>query len=243
MRTFGIDLASQPALTAGCLIDWRDRPLVIDVIRPLTDDAIVRLARDPLVSVTAIDAPFGWPRVFVDAVHRYDQGEPFSEEPGDLWLRRTDRHVLKTTRRRPLSVSGDRIAYPAVRAARLLTRLGPGRPARRDGSDRVIEVYPAAAMMKWGVVPGRYKPRDAVEVRRTLADTLVAALPGLDLGAHRETLAATDHAIDALIAAFVARAFALGQAGRFDEKEVGSAAAEGWIWLPDHPIAALLDGR
>jgi hypothetical protein len=224
--TFDVDLASKDRLTAGCLVDWQDAPLVVEVLRPLPDDAIVRWARDPAVAATAIDAPFGWPSAFVDAVAEYGRGGPFPDNADDLWLRTADDLWLRTTDRvvwaavgrRPLSVSSDRIAYPAARAARLLSRLGPGRPARQDGSDRVIEVYPAGALASWEIDPGRYKQPDGLEVRRSLVSALVEALPGLDVGEFGAVLVATDHAMDALIAALV----------------------EGWIWLPDRPIRHLL---
>ena len=44
--TFGVDLASQDRRSAGCLVRWHDRPVVVEVMRPLSDDAIVRWARD-----------------------------------------------------------------------------------------------------------------------------------------------------------------------------------------------------
>jgi predicted nuclease with RNAse H fold len=237
--TFGVDLASQDRRTAGCLVRWHDRPVVVEVMRPLSDDAIVRGARDPEVGATAIDAPFGWPRAFVDAVAQYGLGHPFPEPDGNLWLRVTDR-VVKAAVRRPLSVSSDRIAYPAVRAARLLSLLGPTRPACRDGSDGVIEVYPAAALAAWEIKPGRYKGPDGPDARRSLLSALAQALPGLDVGDQGPALVETDHAIDALIAALVARAHMLGQVRRPTEAQAKDAAVEGWIWLPDRPARFLL---
>ncbi len=239
--TFGVDLASEAKRTAGCLVDWRDHPVVVDVIRPLSDDAIVRWARDPEVAATAIDAPFGWPRAFVDAVAQYGLGGSFPDSDGDLWLRTTDHAVIATVARRPLSVSGDRIAYPAVRAARLLSRLGPGRPARRDGSDSIIEVYPAAALVQWEIGAGRYKQPDAFEARRMLLSSLDQALLGLDVGTHGEALVASHDAMDALVAALVARAYMLDQVRRPTTAQGEDAALEGWIWLPDRPIRCLLD--
>jgi len=240
--TFGIDLASQDRLTAGCLVRWHDRPVVVEVMSPpLSDDDIVRRKRDPEVGVTAIDAPFGWPRAFVDAVAQYGLGRAFPEPTGDdLWLRVTDHVIWDAIGRPPLSVSGDRIAYPAVRAARLLSRLGPSRPASRNGSDGVIEVYPAAALAAWEIKPGRYKGPGGLEARRSLLSSLVRALPGLDVGGHGPAFVETDHAIDALIAALVARAHILGQVRQPTEAQANDAAVEGWIWLPDRPIRFLL---
>ena len=242
MLTFGVDLASQDRLTAGCLVRWDEAPIVVEVIHPLADDDIVGWAHDPQVGVIAIDAPFGWPSAFSHAVGEYSLGRPFPETDGGLWLRVTDRVVKDAVHRRPLSVSSDRIAYAAVRAARLLSRLGPHGPARRDGSDGVIEVYPAAALAVWEIDAGRYKQPDGLEVRRSLLSTLVEAVPGLDVGDHGPNLAATDHAIDALIAALVARAYILGQVRQPTATQARDAAVEGWIWLPDRPARFLLDG-
>ncbi len=237
-RTFGVDLASQDALTAGCVIDWDDQPAVVELRRPLSDADILELTGDGLTSVTAIDAPFGWPRPFVAALRRYDAGQAFAAE-GDLWQRATDLHVREVTDRRPLSVSSDRIAYPAARAARLLTEMGRGLPLRRDGSDGVIEVYPAGAMSAWGLEPGRYKRPDASEPRARLLQAILEGVPGLDVGGHREDLVASDHALDALVAALVARAFELAQVAPIPPRLRGVASVEGWIWLPSQPLRAL----
>ncbi len=200
------------------------------------------------MAVTAIDAPLGWPAGFVQSLAAYGAGGPFPDPGEDLWLRATDRVVWAAVGRRPLSVSSDRIAYPAVRAARLLSRLGPGRPACRDGSDGIIEVYPVGALAAWGIDPGRYKRPDALDVRRNLLTALMEALPELDLGGREGVLVATDHALDALVAALVARAHAIGQARPPSGHEADLAATEGWIWLPDRPIGLLTrsdrsDGR
>jgi len=61
--TIGIDLASQPALTAAARIEWTagcGRLTFLDAA--LDDGALVALARGDRVTKAAIDAPFGWPR-------------------------------------------------------------------------------------------------------------------------------------------------------------------------------------
>jgi hypothetical protein len=50
----------------------------------------------------------------------------------------------------PLSVSTDRIAYPAMRIARLLGAVA-GEPVDRTGAGRIVEGYPAAALRVWGL--------------------------------------------------------------------------------------------
>jgi hypothetical protein len=68
-------------------------------------------------------------------------------------------------------------------------------------------------------------------------------VPELDLGGHGPILVATDHALDALVAALVARAHASGQTRPPNHDETALAVTEGWIWLPDRPIGELTETR
>lgn len=119
--TLGIDLAAQPASTAACVLAWEAGTVaIVNLGVGVTDADIERLARD--AEVTAIDAPFGWPVDFTTAVAGYAAGGPWRSAASDrLQLRETDRRVRAITLRRPLSVSADKIAVPAMRAAGLLT--------------------------------------------------------------------------------------------------------------------------
>ena len=219
VHTLGVDLAAGDENTALCLVEWgRGAPRVERLIpRGGSDGLIVELAAD--ADVVAIDAPFGWPTPFVDEIASYQTGAEWPRQrPNDLWFRRTDVRVQgKTGGRWPLSVSSDRIARPAERAARLLTLLGTsGRAAARDGSDAVIEVYPAGALRSWDIRADGYKSSDAREVRERIRDQLVGAV-GLDVGEDgRAELAAADHPLDALIASLVARAYGLGRSSSPD---------------------------
>lgn len=69
-------------------------------------------------------------------------------------LRSTDRAVRDGLGPQPLSVSTDRIAFAAMRCARLLSALASaGHPVDRTGSGKIIEVYPAAALRSWDISP------------------------------------------------------------------------------------------
>ena len=136
--TFGVDLASQAKRTAGCLLEWRDHPVLIDLVSPLSDDRIVEIAVQSDVARTAIDAPFGWPRSFVEAVATYGRSEGFPETGGDLWLRRTDHVVWRQTGRRPLSVSADRIEETANRPPHFLARVAVTPEGLKQMGDRQI---------------------------------------------------------------------------------------------------------
>jgi hypothetical protein len=114
--------------------------------------------RDPSVTKVGIDAPFGWPVEFVDAVHDYTTtGRWPDADSNRLLLRETDMHVKLITGQQPLSVTTDRIAYCAMRCARLLACFSETGEADRSGAGRFVEVYPAAALRQWGLDPRRYK--------------------------------------------------------------------------------------
>jgi hypothetical protein len=82
----------------------------------------------------------------------------------------------------PLSVSADRIAHAAFRAALLLTRLAEsGTPVDRTGEGPVAEIYPAACLRRWGLTHRGYKRGDG---HGFLVDHLLAAAPWLKAGEH-----------------------------------------------------------
>lgn len=127
MVTLGIDLAAEPKNTAACRIDWaygevgwvRDH----STAEPLTNERLLGWMHDDEIEYVGIDAPFGWPTRFVEAVAQWsDHGR--WQPPWDLSTRRelrlrtTDRLIKKRPKqpRDPLSVSADSIAN--VRDAR-----------------------------------------------------------------------------------------------------------------------------
>jgi len=213
--TLGIDLASQPKNTAMCVVDWDSRTATLT---HGVDDA--RIHRELLGHAkVGIDAPFGWPAAFADGLAAHQRFEPWPE--GDAVYRATDRFVIAHTSKRPLSVSTDRIAYCALRCARLIA----GHP--RDGSGLVVETYPGASLWLWlGRDRASYKGADGRERRAVLADAQLA-----HVDAPREQLIDCDDCLDALVCALVARAALLGRTiGPKDER---LARREGWIHLPE----------
>ncbi|HMA27050.1 MAG: DUF429 domain-containing protein, partial [Solirubrobacterales bacterium] len=138
MRTLGIDLAAQPANTSACAIEWATGvPVVSDLRTGLDDGALLEAISG--ADKVGIDAPFGWPDEFVDAVaaHRNRAGWPGAGEDQDLYrfqlsFRATDRRLIERGARRPLSVSTDLIGVVAMRCAYLLDRLAAwGQPVDR----------------------------------------------------------------------------------------------------------------
>jgi hypothetical protein len=269
--TLGIDLASQPERTALALMSWSvEGAQVVTLVRgggpggTLHDKRLVSamqgLAYEPdAPTKVAIDAPFGWPEPFVEAVvaHQHGAGWPDTiDNPRAKYERRfTDLHVKRETGKLPLSVSTDRIAYCAMRCAVLLADLarfvGPEGVAR-DGSGLVAEVYPDPALRRW--LPALWGQADkdsykgktdkALRRRAALVDGLLAACDGrLGLSeVDREACIQFDDCLDAVVCALVARAAEL----EFTELPSGDdarklARLEGWIHLPPngHSLRAM----
>ena len=125
MLTAGVDLSSQDAGTAACVIDWcGESATVIQLTVRVNDAAITNLLMT--ADKVGIDAPLGWPIAFVDAVAQHSRGDlwPSAYSHGDnvaYRYRRTDLWLWKVQGLpQPLSVSTDKIAYPAMRAVALL---------------------------------------------------------------------------------------------------------------------------
>lgn len=249
MRTLGIDLAAQPHHTAVCEIVWGQRSGIVRVIDGRhTDERLVALMAG--ADKVGVDIPFGWPAPFVDALvaHRAGRSWPSGERDPDgyrrtLCLRRTDEYIRAVYGLRPLSVSSDRIAVPAMRWAGLENQLRADRPIDRSGLGSLVEVYPAAALKSWGLISRGYKKAKNRTVLRALASALVREVgAGLRFtnGAD-DAVRASDHAFDALVASLVARAAYLGHTTTPPPRDAVLAQMEGWIHVPTRGLRALLD--
>ena len=173
MITAGVDLSSQTAHTASCIIEWSGRSATVTDLKVDVDDrAISALVQS--VDKLGIDVPLGWPLAFAEAVAQHSrQGSwPVDYTHGDALAyryRRTDLWVWKALRTSPpLSVSTDRIAIPAMRAAAVFSRLAE--QVALDGSGVVVEVYPAAALRRWGFTWRGYKRKEQADARRLLVE-------------------------------------------------------------------------
>ena len=165
MRTAGVDLSASKQRTAAAAIEWgRDCATVVETKLGLDDDELVERLGD--AEWVGIDAPFGWPEAMVEAIHDYaTTGRWSGIDKTDFRFRRTDRFVNETVLEEtgkklwPLSVSADRLALTAWRTAQLRERAFEGSGVRFDraGADRTVEVYPAAALLLWGIERRPYK--------------------------------------------------------------------------------------
>lgn len=236
-RTAGLDLASRDERTALALLHWDQRRVtVLELAVGVGNDAVVTAASR--VSMVGIDCPLGWPAAFTDLMIAQRAGvvKPGAGEDvrsrRRLAYRRTDAVVRERTGRWPLSVSADKIAYPAMRCAGLLATLtAAGHPVRRSGISSVVaEVYPAAALSRWGLGVSGYK-RDGPGLPLAV-QALTSAAPWLDLGAHGGLCRRSHDAFDAVIAALVAGAVQLGRSETPEESDRELAEEEGWIHLP-----------
>jgi predicted nuclease with RNAse H fold len=257
LRTLGIDLAAQDRNTAACAIEWAEGgPRVETPTVGHDDDSLLAAIRAS--ELTGIDAPFGWPQLFAEAVAAHQARERWPGSAADvrklgadgkeyrrrLSYRLTDLTIMEETGARPLSVSTDRIGVTTFRCALLLDRLqheGQKLKVDRSGmAGRVAEVYPAAALAAWGLDNKGYKGSKGAGKRAELVERLSAELgPGF-ADEVQAKCRQTDHALDALISALVARAVAQGQTRRPVGAELGQAASmEGWIHIPAEEIRAL----
>ncbi|MGW0854707.1 DUF429 domain-containing protein [Streptomyces sp. NPDC002690] len=261
MVTVGIDLAGYTGTTGACRITWARKP-VVEILDTRNDEDLLAAMRT--ADKTGLDSPIGWPVAFTSLLNAHQAGTrlpvrtrylPLADGRqglGRFTHRLTDDVAWKRTgagERRPLSVAADKLGVVAMRAVDLLERLAGGGPAvPRDGSGSVAEVYPAFALVQWGLASKvSYKSRKpaALAARAQILAGLVDGL-GLDIGERvRDRCTRSDHDLDALISAVVARAAACGMTHQpATDEENAMGAVEGWMHLPrrDLPLAALRDG-
>lgn len=182
--------------------------------------------------------------------------EAFRLRATDRYARACTQAMLEARRRRgedvtglravvPLSVSADKIAMAAWRCCGLLTGLADARsevvtdalgvPFAHDGRRRIVEAYPAAALSLWGISREGYKQTARSDQREAMLAALEGAGPAGWLawsGTTRARCIATDHALDALVCALVARVAASGQVEPTPPADCAAARREGWMALP-----------
>jgi hypothetical protein len=112
----------------------------------------------------------------------------------------------------------------------------------RAGSGRVVEVYPAAALRRWGLWQASYKGADGRAVLSEIVDSLATELSALVISQDFEILIRnSDDAFDALICALIVRAAQIGLVDSSqNEEQRRRAVTEGWIVLPNCPPSSLL---
>lgn len=244
MFTVGVDLAAEPKGTAVAKIHWvSGKASLVGLQLGATDEVIVGLALGS--AKIGIDCALGWPTEFVSfianhaaGIHELTDGFGSSEWRRGLSYRQTDRAVRSVTGRWPLSVATDRLGVTALRCAGLVSRLAEaGFSTSRDGSQDLVEIYPAASMKIWGFETAGY--RDSADKRARLLVELQTTCPWLYLGSFADLMTQSCDAFDAVIAALAARSAAIGKSTAPAPEQVEAAKLEGWIALPLTPIADL----
>lgn len=250
MRLLGVDLAAQPATTAAVVIEPADTARWTARVAAAEPDDEVLVDLGAACDRVGVDAPLGWPTPFVEAVvaHLHHEPWPGTQDRRPLTHRRTDDVVVEQGWGRPMSASADRLGSVAMRAALLQREWAArwGAAAPRDGTGRLAEVYPAAALRVWGIEAKGYKgsgasAAQAPQVRAAVLDVLDARCGHwLDLSAVRDAAVASDHVLDALLAALVMVAVSAGATlVPRDGPERRAALAEGWIHVPTVELEAL----
>jgi predicted nuclease with RNAse H fold len=248
VRVMGVDLAAKAETTGAVVLEavdethWRAVQLSA---RP-TDEDLVSAAGQ--VEIIGVDSPLGWPKAFVKAVHAHHSHEPWpgGTDRSNLTHRDTDRAIRRLGIRAALSVSADKLGSVAMRCALLQQQWAGvwGRPAPRDGSGRLVETYPAAALTAWRLESTGYKDRRNPVAARTVREQIIqnigAAVEGwLDVTLVSERCVESDHVLDALVSGLVAIAAAGGATHEPSEDERPTALVEGWIHVPSAPLSEL----
>jgi len=240
-RFVGLDLAAQDRRTGLAVLretGGDEGVLLLEEARTGADDGTIADRMRGAVKV-GVDVPLGWPSRFVELLAAHASGTLAPpDSTGGAWrrglaMRETDRAVHTRTGLTPLSVSTDRIAHPALRWAGIEARLREeGMDVARDGSGRISEVYPAAALRLWGLQHRGYKGVDARAARRGLVGALGARFPHLVWAGLDAVCVEEDDVLDAVIAALLAREVSRGHAVPPPDHLQEHALTEGWIWLP-----------
>lgn len=251
MNSIGVDIASENSPTGFCVLEWQSpqvavvKDLWVAKVKVNNLVALVNGARqnnDPV----GIDAPFGFPLAFREAVIAMAQGAP--PPTGDPLWRETEK-IVRPVKQALSSVTS--LITNTVSGRCFPLRYGLlGQLCSNDligYNTRVFEVYPAAALVSWGVAIAKtvdelsYKTKGALgeRARERVLQQLRNHAPWLQINdsSHLKLLAERDDAIDALVSALVARVAGLSSrptAPSGSVPLVNIIKTEGWIHVPPH---------
>ena len=226
MITLGIDLSSQKKNTSACLIDWNEEYSVCsEPSTSCSDDDLDRLISE--ADVIGVDAPFGWPLAFANAVTEWSYSHWNDQLRDEMRFRETDREIRTRTGKVPLSVSTNLIALPAMRAMALLNRHGV---IDKSGGDKgFYEVYPGASLAIWNLHKAGYKKKENVDIRKRMLNEIRKKFPNLEIP---DTYTKTDDNLDALVASITVKDAAKGKTRSPTVAQLPLARQEGWIHAP-----------
>lgn len=239
MRFCGIDLAAEAKFTGLATVATDDLSIRVEALAVgVTDEQMIHAVTT--AEGAGVDVPVGWPKAFVDFIHHHSsQTLVAPDDTGGAWrrtlaLRTTDIDLHRRTGLTPLSVSANLIAYPAFRWAGIEARLRDQTvDVSRDGSGAIAEVYPAAALYRWGIPHRGYKGPQHQSVRAAVIEALSVRFAPLDWNGFDTLALANDDALDAVIAALVRYQMSRGQCEGPPAHLRDIARVEGWIWVPN----------
>jgi hypothetical protein len=263
LRFVGIDLATEANRTGVVIVtpDGASASASLPAHGFVADDrGLVELVDRG--TVVGLDSPLGWPDDFVAAVtaHRMSARWPTFEHRSTDRIRESLRHRTTDLFVRaldlgstPLSVSSDLIGVVAMRGAWLQSAWAQrwGGLETRDGSGRLVETYPAAALRAWGFLARRgvrYKGGGAQGARESqcaererivgeiehASETWLSIAPAL-----HDAAIASDHELDALVSALVALAARADATYPVPVESKEAARREGWIHVPSDEFSSL----
>jgi predicted nuclease with RNAse H fold len=263
LRFVGIDLATEAKRTGVVIVT----PEGARAVATLPTDGFVADDRGlvELVdggTVVGLDSPLGWPDDFVAAVtaHRLSARWPNFEHRSTDRIRESLRHRTTDLFVRsldlgstPLSVSSDLIGVVAMRGAWLQSAWAKrwGRLEPRDGSGRLVETYPAAALRAWGLLARRgvrYKGGGAQGARESQREERQRIIEEIEqrsdswlavTTAVHDAAIASDHELDALVSALVALAARANATYPVPLDAREPALREGWIHVPSEEFSSL----
>jgi predicted RNase H-like nuclease len=195
---------------------------------------IARWMADADRVLLAMDAPLGWPVALGRRLATHRAGEPFAEDPNEVFRRGTDRFVRWTVGKQPLDVGADRIARTAhaalglIEEVRVLARARIPLAWSPDFKEpaAAIEVYPAATLAVHGLPASGYKTAEQRDRRNVILRGLKERLV---LPEDVKPLRANADRLDAVVCVLAGLDFLTGAA--MAPEDLDTARREGWIWV------------
>lgn len=249
LTIIGIDCAAQPE-NVGIAVGRRFRGVTrIETVRSgkrMGWDGLVMHTADLIEKeasgsvLIALDAPLGWPQALAETLPGHFAGKAPRPTANEMFRRRTDDVVKEKLNKQPLDVGADKIARATHAALRFLDLLREATglavslawsPGQSTGVS-AIEVYPAATLITYGLLPSRSYKQSTKESKneRHILVAGLADIVGLGEAARSEMVAHHD-LLDAAVCVIAGVDFAEGNVVEPLSEEMEQARREGWIWF------------
>ena len=182
----------------------------------------------------AIDAPLGWPQNLGIFLQGHKAGGNLNIDAHNLFRRETDKFVKRKIGKQSLDVGADRIARTAYAALaiindlRYMTNSEISLAWDKNFNEKVsvIEVYPAATLISYGIPSSGYKEKNQHNARREIINEVVHYVQkSCDLSKAEQDA----NILDSIICILAAKDFLTGKVHYPESLEV--AKKEGWIWI------------